>query len=173
MSRFFLEVPDDISSVGTTSVTSVTTERDVLQVHISGEEARVPRSIGLIYGIVHKTAQGLGNGSGGPIYGEMTIGSAHKVILAMMMYTGLGEDSKFVDVGCGVGKMNFHVAQYPGVEFSYGIEIEHVRWFLGCSSLNNLVKKGAIANNCHLDHGDVNMIKTFSPMTHVYQFDIG
>lgn len=47
---------------------------------------------------------------------------------------GFDENSSFIDVGSGLGKPNFHVAQDPGVEISYGLELEEVRWELSVSN---------------------------------------
>ena len=44
-------------------------------------------------------------------------------------------ESHFIDVGCGLGKPNVHVAQDPGIEFSYGIELIKTRWILGMANL--------------------------------------
>lgn len=48
--------------------------------------------------------------------------------------TGFDENSSFIDVGAGLGKPNFHVAQDPGVEISYGLELEKVRWQLSIAN---------------------------------------
>jgi len=128
-----------------------------------------------------------GNGHGGAIYGELTMGSMQKMVELMKEYTDFTKDSRFIDVGCGLGKPNLHVAQDPQVEFSYGIEMEHVRWMLGLSNLNEVFslkkrqvmsKKNAsseesISHKCYLAHGDITEAKYFDPFTHVYMFDIG
>lgn len=44
--------------------------------------------------------------------------------------------SRFIDVGSGLGKPNFHVAQSPGVRLSVGIELEHIRWQLAMYNLS-------------------------------------
>jgi hypothetical protein len=36
--------------------------------------------------------------------------------------------SRFIDVGSGLGKPNFHAVQDPGVRVSLGIELEDIRW---------------------------------------------
>lgn len=48
--------------------------------------------------------------------------------------TGFDKNSSFIDVGAGLGKPNFHVAQDPGVEISYGLELEVVRWELSIAN---------------------------------------
>ena len=100
----------------------------------------------------------------------------------MKTHAKLNSDSRFIDVGCGLGKPNFHVATDPGVEFSYGIEMEGVRWMLGMSNLDAVmqVARGGkeagsedIGTGCMLAHGDISDAKKFDPFTHVYMFDIG
>jgi len=57
-----------------------------------------------------------GNGSGGPIYGELTVGSMQRVTEIMKRHLNLNSSSRFVDVGAGLGKPNVHVGCDPGVE---------------------------------------------------------
>jgi hypothetical protein len=93
------------------------------------------------YSIVRRCTGSLGgNGSGGAIYGELTTGSMQKVVDVMIEYCKLGKDSIFIDVGAGLGKPNIHVAQYPGVAASYGIEHEKVRWQLSLHNLKHLLQ---------------------------------
>lgn len=144
----------------------------------------VPANVQRVYHIVHKHTGSIGgNGHGGAIYGELTTGSMQKMANLMREHTGLSEESRFIDVGCGLGKPNLHVAQCPGVDFSYGIEMEHVRWMLGMANLNQVLQAakqdagdGAaseIGHACYLAHGDITEAKFFDPFTHVYMFDIG
>jgi hypothetical protein len=69
-----------------------------------------------------------GNGSGGPIYGELTVGSMQNIINFLVTFCALNPLSRFLDVGAGLGKPNFHVAQDPGVCLSIGVEVEPIRW---------------------------------------------
>lgn len=140
-----------------------------------------------VYNLVkHMTGSIGGNGHGGAIYGELTVGSMQKMIDLMKIHTGLGPNSRFIDVGSGLGKPNLHVAQDPGVEFSYGIEMEHVRWVLGMSNLKVILDQAykqelectvnvhdKIGHRCIFHHGDITDAKFFDPFTHVYMFDIG
>ena len=57
----------------------------------------------------------------------------------MMEHCGLDKNSRFIDVGSGIGKPNLHVAQHPGVEFSCGVEMEHSRWTLGMACLKGVL----------------------------------
>jgi hypothetical protein len=138
-----------------------------------------------VYAIVSaKTGSIGGNGHGGPIYGETTSASLQKMIELMKTRTEFNEKSRFIDVGSGLGKPNLHVAQDPGVEFSYGIEMEKVRWMLSMHNLHHVLKeaelqseeiepKEQIGYNCFFEHGDITQASTFNPFTHVYMFDIG
>lgn len=144
----------------------------------------IPANVQRVYHIVHKHTGSIGgNGHGGAIYGELTTGSMQKMTNFMMEHTGLSKDSRFIDVGCGLGKPNLHVAQYPGVDFSYGIEMEQVRWMLGMANLNQVLdaakrdewegKDVEIGHGCHFAHGDITEANFFDPFSHVYMFDIG
>ncbi len=133
-----------------------------------------------VYSIVSKMTGSIGgNGHGGAIYGELTAVSMQKMVDLMKVHTNFGPDSRFIDVGSGLGKPNLHVTQDPGVEFSYGIEMEHVRWVLGMSNLNMVLQYAAknpckdIRHRCCFQHGDITQAKYFDPFTHVYMFDIG
>jgi len=132
-----------------------------------------------IYHIVNKMTGNLGgNGSGGAIYGELTSGSMQKMVNLMKEHTDFSSKSRFIDVGCGLSKPNLHVMQDPGVEISYGIEMEEVRWLLGMHNLNQVMKAAnttapEIKHKCFLAHGNITSAKTFDPFTHVYMFDIG
>ena len=69
-----------------------------------------------------------GNGSGGPIYGELTAGSMQRIVNYLVAHGSFGPSSRFVDIGAGLGKPNLHVAQNPGVHLSIGVEVEQTRW---------------------------------------------
>lgn len=151
---------------------------------------KVPTNVKRVYEIVNKHTGSIGgNGHGGAIYGELTVGSMQKMTNLMMEYTNLSKESRFIDVGCGLGKPNLHVAQYPGVEFSYGIEMEQVRWMLGMANMDQVLKAAQndiafektkdddddskIGHRCFFGHGDITEANFFDPFTHVYMFDIG
>ena len=145
-----------------------------------------------VYKIVRKLTGSIGgNGYCGPIYGELTMGSMEKMIDLMMEYTAFDSSSRFIDVGSGIGKPNLHVAQYPGVEFSCGVEMEHTRWSLGMTCLKAVLdqavsddenktgggkiqkEKEQIQGRCVFLHSNILEAKTFDPFTHVYMFSIG
>lgn len=82
-----------------------------------------------IYKIVQKCTGALGgNGYDGAIYGELTKHSMQKVVNLLMDHCGMTKKSRFIDVGSGLGKPNFHASQSPGVRLSLGIELEEIRW---------------------------------------------
>lgn len=145
---------------------------------------------------VYKTIRKLtgrigGNASVGPIYGELTMGSMQKMVNLMMRYCRLDSNSRFIDVGSGIGKPNLHVAQFPGVSFSCGVEVEHSRWTLGMTCLKAVLDSAMkqrrelqegikrmdsstqIHGNTIFLHTDITEAQTFDPFTHVYMFSIG
>lgn len=82
-----------------------------------------------VYRILRLTTGQLGgNGYSGAIYGELTMRSMQRVLNIMTKKCGLNADSRFIDVGAGLGKPNFHAAQDPAVRLSIGIELEDIRW---------------------------------------------
>lgn len=136
-------------------------------------------NVRLTHKLIRKTTGSIGgNGSFGAIYGELTMGSMQKMVNLMKAHTEFGPSSRFIDVGSGIGKPNLHVIHDPGVEFSYGIEMERSRWMLGLASLNAVLQEACRADStlgykCMFDHGNIKAAKTFDPFTHVYMFSIG
>ena len=89
----------------------------------------IPARVSKVYKLINKATGSLGgNGYDGAIYGELTMHSMHKIVNYLVDECNLSTDSRFIDVGSGLGKPNFHVAQYPGVRISIGIELEKIRW---------------------------------------------
>lgn len=146
------------------------------------------QNVANVYKIVRKLTGSIGgNGYSGPIYGELTMGSMQKMIDLMMEQTGFDSSSRFIDVGSGIGKPNLHVAQYPGVKFSCGVEMEHTRWSLGMTCLKAVLDQAVqderdgveqvaeekIQGNCVFLHSNILEAKSFDPFTHVYMFSIG
>ena len=75
----------------------------------------------LAYKIVRKSTGALGgNGTTGAIYGELTVGSMQRIMDYLKENCSLTENSRFIDVGSGLGKPNFHAAQDPAVRLSIG-----------------------------------------------------
>lgn len=162
-------------------------KRKLLFGRLDVKEINVQENVRQVYQIIRKRTGTIGgNGSHGPIYGELTMGSMQKMINLMKQHTGFDSTSKFIDVGSGIGKPNLHVLQDPGVDFSYGIEIEVDRWLLGLTSLKGLLDAAAAQTKqenvapenrfgyrCLFEHGDIRNARTFDPFTHVYMFSIG
>lgn len=148
-------------------------------------EIEVKDNVRQVYTIIKKLTGSIGgNGSFGPIYGELTMGSMQKMVNLMKEHTGFDSSSRFIDVGSGIGKPNLHVAQDPGVEFSYGIEVEADRWLLGMNCLKGMLDAASnqssdvsedekIQHRCMFVHGDITEARSFDPFTHVYMFSIG
>lgn len=148
-------------------------------------EVELKDSVRQVYTIIKKLTGSIGgNGSFGPIYGELTMGSMQKMVNLMKEHTGFDSSSRFIDVGSGIGKPNLHVAQDPGVEFSYGIEVEAGRWLLGINCLKGVLDAASgqpmdipedekINHRCMFVHGDITNARSFDPFTHVYMFSIG
>ena len=146
----------------------------ILAVLKKEKEARVKN----VYKIVNKmTGKIGGNGCGGPIYGELTLGNNQKVVDALVEYTAFSSESRFIDIGSGLGKPNIHVSQDPGVQFSLGIEIEEVRTNLGLINLHHVLREkennANIGHTCLLQHGNISDAESLDPFTHVYAFDVG
>lgn len=102
----------------------------------------IPARVDKVYKLIRKMTGTIGgNGTTGAIYGELTMGSMQKIVHLMMEKCGLSSDSRFIDVGSGLGKPNFHVAQYPGVRISIGIELESIRWKLAMHNMSHVLPK--------------------------------
>lgn len=117
-----------------------------------------------------------GNAAGGAIYGEITQASFQRIVDYMKEHCELSESSLFLDVGSGLGKPNFHVAIDPGVEVSYGIELEELRWHLSLHNLRSVLQldsKKNKPNRTIFSAGDITDAKTLNPFSHVYSFDVG
>jgi Histone methylation protein DOT1 len=151
------------------------------------EEISIKSTTKRVYNLVKKLTGSLGgNGSCGPIYGELTQGSMQKMVNLMQQYTCFDQTSRFIDVGSGIGKPSLHVAQDPGVALSCGIEMELDRWRLSLKSLQAMLQEAhkdandasipegdKIRHHCMFLHGNIMEAKTFDPFTHVYMFSIG
>ena len=134
--------------------------------------------VNIIYRLVHKcTGMIGGNGHGAAMYGEMMKASMQRVVEKLMSDTGLSTSSRFLDVGCGLGKPQLHVAQMAHVEFSYGIDIDELRVFLANLILKRIMKEAMTTNfdintRCLVMYGDIEVARVFDPFTHVYMFDV-
>lgn len=150
----------------------------VLLAHNSKTEVR--RCVKVLYSQIQRFCKIGGNGSGGAIYGEMRLGSFQKIVDYMKKYLDFSKESKFLDIGSGVGKPTLHVSQDPGVSLSMGIELKKERCYLSQHVLRSLLlnseKKNLHIKNlskCWFLQGDITFVNSLSPFTHVYSFDIG
>lgn len=120
-----------------------------------------------------------GNGSFGPIYGEMTSHSMQRIVNFLKEKCGFTGESVFVDIGAGLGKPSCHVASDPGCAISLGIECEAVRYNLSMVNLRRLSDPadGALAArerpNVLFARDDVFRLHSLNPVTHVFLFDVG
>lgn len=130
-----------------------------------------------VYKTIRKQTGALGgNAAGGAIYGEITQASFQRIVDYMKDKCELSEASLFLDVGSGLGKPNFHVAIDPGVEVSYGIELEELRWHLSLHNLRSVLQldvNRSKRNRTVFSAGDITDAKTLNPFSHIYSFDVG
>lgn len=138
----------------------------------------LPDSIREMYRLVHvATGHVGGNASFGPIYGEMTAASMHK-LTQLMKESGLNRDSVFIDIGAGLGKPSAHVAFDPGVKLSLGVECEGTRHNLSLVNARRLAlwahknDPSWLPNLCFVRQ-NVMLMTTLGPVTHVFLFDVG
>ena len=103
-------------------------------------------NVDAVYKIVNTYLGPRGTGLGS-LPGELNKRSMQQVIDLMIETTCFSSSSRFIDVGSGIGKANLHVAQYPGVEFSCGIELDHTRWSMGMHCLNACLDEQVKATN--------------------------
>ena len=65
--------------------------------------------------------------------------SMQKCINILIEKCEMTSSSRFIDVGSGLGKPNFHASQYPGVRLSIGVELEHIRWQLAMTNFDKIL----------------------------------
>ena len=88
----------------------------------------IPPAVTAAYKCISQATGSLGgNGSTGAIYGEITVGSMQHIMNYLKDKCDLTEGSRFIDVGSGLGKPNFHAAEDPAVRLSIGAELERIR----------------------------------------------
>ncbi len=146
----------------------------------------IPQSVRIAYSAINSVTGSIGgNGAGGPIYGESTVGSFQWIIAALIVFADFGPQSRFIDIGCGLGKPNTHVAQFPGVAFNVGVEVQRIRWFLSLANQSKVLEEAKrqmnkqVKDNVNISHNytllnrDISEAESFEPFTHVYMFDIG
>jgi len=138
----------------------------------------VPEDVKLLYSVLKRHSGQLGGDLyGGEIYGEMTIGSFQRIIDFLVRHCEFGARSVFLDIGSGLGKPNAHVALYPGVKYSLGLELMDLRWQLSLHNLRYALQETSLSqrDKCTVFYGkaDACDLATFNPCTHLYMFDVG
>lgn len=134
-----------------------------------------------VYKILQKKTGALGgNGYVGAIYGELTMHSMQKIIDILVEKCEMTSKSRFIDVGSGLGKPNFHAAQYPGVRISVGIELEDIRYQLAMHNLDTFLETliasngtGELKGGVNFMCGDMDAAESTDPFTHIYMYDLG
>ena len=134
-----------------------------------------------VYRLIRQSTGALGgNGNTGAIYGELTMASMQKVINVLVRKCGMNDQSRFIDVGSGLGKPNLHAAQDPAVRLSVGIELEHIRWQLAMYNLfkiTDVLSRGKepdrLLSGTNFLAGDVDEAVSMDPFTHIYMYDLG
>ncbi|RLN73081.1 hypothetical protein BBJ28_00003788 [Nothophytophthora sp. Chile5] len=130
-----------------------------------------------VYKAIRKSTGSLGgNAAGGAIYGEITQASFQRVVDYLKQHCELSAASRFLDVGSGLGKPNFHVAIDPGVEVSYGVELEELRWHLSLHNLRSVLMLESQRDKrprSVFSAGDITHARTLDPFSHIYSFDVG
>jgi hypothetical protein len=136
-------------------------------------------AVGKAYSVFRKATGSLGgDADGGAIYGEITINSFQKIIDVLKDKCKLGPQSRFIDIGSGLGKPNVHAAISPGVALSYGVELIDLRWQLSLHVLKRLLSHSdpevaTASTNTFFAQADICASRTLDPFTHVYMFDVG
>lgn len=140
---------------------------------VLGTDIIVPEKVVSMYSLINKACPTGGDSYQGQIYGEMTIGSMHKLLNFLVRNCGLSLESRFLDVGSGRGKPSFHASLYPGVKVSGGIEIHKGRLDLSHVAYRSLKKNDFDLEGVFFCHGDMLDVESTDPWTHIYLFDIG
>ncbi|OWZ24624.1 hypothetical protein PHMEG_000305 [Phytophthora megakarya] len=160
-------------SIGTPG--KVTPLADIRQKEV--ERTFTEHEVSEVYKAIRKQTGSLGgNAAGGAIYGEITQASFQRVVDYLKEKCELSKTSRFLDVGSGLGKPNFHVSVDPGVQVSYGIELEELRWHLSLHNLRSVLSLDSQRNkplSTVFTAGDITHAHTFEPFSHVYSFDVG
>ena len=130
------------------------------------------------YKIFRKYTDKLGGSvAEGAIYGEITQGSFQKIVDFLKRTCEFSSESSFLDIGSGFGKPNFHVAIDPGVEISYGVELEEIRCLLSLCNLKSALQttnESVISSKkLFFSVGDIMNVNTFNPFSHIYTYDDG
>ena len=162
-----------------------------LALHSPANKIKVGARAQKAYSIIRNCTGTLGgNGTTGAIYGELTMGSMQKIINLMVEQCELDNQSRFIDVGSGLGKPNFHAAQDPQCRLSVGVELEDIRWHLSMYNLKHTLtdttrgkpmgqldgdddKEDPLLSGVNFMVGDIDNAASTDPFTHIYMYDLG
>eukprot|EP01138_Halocafeteria_seosinensis_P009618 gb/GECG01009828.1/.p1 GENE.gb/GECG01009828.1/~~gb/GECG01009828.1/.p1 ORF type:complete len:351 (+),score=41.26 gb/GECG01009828.1/:1-1053(+) len=140
----------------------------------------IPPNVAQAYRAIHAATGSVGgNGTFGPIYGEITIGSMHKVLTALNEQGRLGETTMFLDIGSGLGKPSIHAAAAYPIKCSIGVEVEKLRYYLSLVNLQRVLDAGITLGrnkrtcNVAFLNADILNLSSLQPMTHIFLFDVG
>lgn len=164
-------------------LTDADTLRQDLEAEIAARfdlsDERRKKAVDVAYRVVRQLTGDIGgNGQGAAMYGEMIQSSCQKALDILVKLTGLGPDSRIIDIGCGRGKPSLHAELYARVEFSFGIELDPCRVFLANIILKNIIKKArkntdlSTITNVSYQLGDISEARSLDPFTHVWMFDV-
>lgn len=164
------------------------------QLHSPSSRIQIKPRVEKVYKMIRSATGTLGgNGTTGAIYGELTMGSMQKVINLMIDQFDLNSQSRFIDVGSGLGKPNFHAAQDPECRISIGAELEKIRWQLAMYNLHKIASELSRGKNAddeivgddvvtrdvkllsgtNFIEADIDEAETMDPFTHIYMYDLG
>lgn len=179
-------------SPGGKKATSSSSSYDPL--HSPSARVQIKPRVEKVYKLIRNaTGQLGGNGTTGAIYGELTMGSMQKVINLLVEKFDLNSQSRFIDVGSGLGKPNFHAAQDPECRISIGAELEKIRWQLAMYNLHKVgseLSRGKNADDeiigddvvtrdvkllsgTNFIEADIDEAVSMDPFTHIYMYDLG
>jgi hypothetical protein len=98
----------------------------------------------------------------GPMYGELVKASFVKIISGLKEICDLKKTTRFLDVGCGLGKPNIHMAIMEEVALSIGIENQQLRYNLGMTVLQKFYQKtNTLPPRTMLVNADISNADTF------------
>jgi hypothetical protein len=98
----------------------------------------------------------------GPAYGELIKASFKKIIKYLKENCDLKKSSRFLDLGCGLGKPNIHIAIAEEIALSIGIENQEIRYNLGITVLQQFnLKTTKMPYRTMLIEADIAEAKTF------------
>ena len=114
-------------------------------------------------------------------YAELDCQSMEEVIKCMKEKQEFNTSSKFLDIGCGIGKPNLCAANDPGVVLSYGVEIhktiftaaqkifQKLHEYKGFPVIKNMIE--LMLAKCHLQNLDIKNCDFLNHFTHVFMHD--